>query len=70
MDTIALPEEKIAELEESLPELEAAMSYKLSDAIREGCTVTEQCVGGWVDVEGNMCALSAGLLAAKARHLL
>lgn len=70
MSTITIPEEKITELEERLPELESAMTYSLADAIREGSSVTDQCVGGWVGEDDSVCALSAALLAAKARHLL
>lgn len=66
-----IPDEKVDELAAMLPEVEKAMTYSLADAIREGSTVTEQCVGGWTSDEGNqMCALSAAVLAAKARHML
>lgn len=41
----------------------------LADLIREGSTVTEQEVGGWVS-NGKACALSAAWLAAKARGIL
>lgn len=62
--------DELAPLLEEL-DLEHAMSYSLADAIREGSTVTEQCVGGWVSEDGEkMCALSAALTAVKARHLL
>jgi hypothetical protein len=66
------PDEKVDELAEQLQELdlEHAMSYSLADAIREGSTVTDQCVGNWNDEQGNVCAMSAALLAIKARHLL
>lgn len=40
--------------------------YTLADAIREGCSVTEQAVGAYRKGD-NVCALSAGLIAAKAR---
>lgn len=50
--------------------LEASMNFRLSDLIREGSTVTEQCIGNWNDAQGRTCALSAAYLAAKARHLL
>jgi hypothetical protein len=68
-----IPTEKIEELETQLEELdfEHAMSYSLADAMREGCGITRQYVGGWVDQRGEMmCALSAAALAAKARHLI
>lgn len=70
MDTLALIDTKAAELADNLPELEKAMSYTLADAIREGSTVTGQCVGNWSDEQGNVCALSAALVAVKARHML
>ncbi|HET9118503.1 MAG TPA: hypothetical protein VFN75_10610 [Pseudonocardiaceae bacterium] len=70
VDRIPHAAEKIADLEANLPELEQAMSYSLADAIREGSTVTGQCVGNWHDTEGNVCALSAALLAVKARRML
>jgi len=68
-----IPETKVDELEDTLDELELeqAMTYSLADAIREGSSVTDQCVGGWTDDDGEqMCALSAAALAAKARHLI
>lgn len=43
------------------------MNYRLSDAIREGSTVTKQAVGEWGDGE-TACALSAAVIAAKARN--
>jgi hypothetical protein len=61
---------KVEELAETLPELEDAMTYTLADAIREGSTVTGQAIGGWTDEKGNVCALTAALLAAKARRML
>lgn len=65
-----IPTEKVDELAAKLPELEDAMRYSLADAIREGASVTEQCVGDWEGSNGELCAMSAALLAAKARHLL
>lgn len=61
---------KAKELTDKLPELEKAMTYSLADAIREGSTVSGQCVGGWTDNDGNLCALSAALVAVKARRML
>jgi hypothetical protein len=71
LDTPAL-DEKVTELRETLPEFdfERASRYSLADAIREGSSVTEQKVGGWVGEDSSVCALSAGLLAVKARHML
>lgn len=71
MSSVALiPVKKIDELAASLPELESAMSYSLADAIREGSSVTGHNQNGWVNKDGDMCALSAAMLAVKARHLL
>ncbi len=42
------------------------LNYRLSDAIREGSSVTSQAVGEWGD-GANACALHAGVIAAKAR---
>jgi hypothetical protein len=66
---LALPEHKIAELAESLPELEKAMTYGLAQAIREGSAAGEQMVGGWTGPEGEMCALSAAVAALRARRM-
>lgn len=42
------------------------LKYRLSDAIREGCKVSEQ-AHGWANERGDLCALSAAVVAAKAR---
>lgn len=63
---------KVAELEKQVDDasLEKSMSYTLSDAIREGSTVTGQMRGNWTDETGdNVCAMSAAVLALRARHL-
>ena len=64
-------DEKAAELTEQLrAELGAieltAMEYTLADAIREGSRVTEHNTSSWGD-GASACALTAGLVAAKAR---
>jgi hypothetical protein len=46
--------------------MEVATNYTLADAIREGATVSGQAYS-WTDKEGNMCAMSAAVVAAKAR---
>lgn len=61
---------KAAEIADQLPDLEKAMTYTLADAIREGSSFTEQCVGGFTGPAGEMCALSAALTAVKARHMI
>lgn len=47
-------------------EMEVLTNYTLADAIREGAKASGQAYG-WIDAEGNMCALSAAQAAAKAR---
>lgn len=42
------------------------MKYRLSDAIREGAKVSDQAYT-WAESNGNMCALTAAVTAAKAR---
>ncbi len=62
--------EKHAEvLSGNLAELENAMTYTLSDAIREGSSHTSQALGKFVGSEGDVCALTAALVAIKARHM-
>lgn len=63
---------KVAELEQKidLASLEQAASYSLADAIREGSTVTGHRIGDWTDQTGdNVCAMSAAVIALRARHL-
>lgn len=50
----------------ALIEEKVVTGYTLADAIREGSSVTEQAVGSYRSGD-NVCALSAGLIAAKAR---
>ena len=53
-----------------IAELEAATRpYTLADAIREGATVSGQAYN-WTDNCGNLCALSAAVVAAKSRKFL
>lgn len=47
--------------------LEVATSYTLADAIREGASVSPGQAYDWSDSMGNTCALSAAVVAAKAR---
>lgn len=47
-------------------EMAVATRFTLADAIREGATVSDQAYT-WTDGEGNMCAMSAAVVAAKAR---
>lgn len=64
---MSLVDEKVTELRAVLGEIELKVlgNYTLADAIREGSTVTDQAYN-WGD--GNTaCALSAAVIAAKAR---
>ena len=65
-----LVEEKVDALKEILKATEVKelerMNYRLSDAIREGAQVAGQAYD-WCDTEGNLCAMSAAVVAAKAR---
>ena len=68
-------DEKAAELSEALKaelgeiELKVTTGYTLADAIREGSKVTEHSQQGWGN-GNNACALSAGVIAARARGYL
>lgn len=61
------PVTPVTELRKMLGEIELGVltKYTLADAIREGCKVTEQ-ARGWGS-GGQACALSAAVIAAKAR---
>lgn len=67
-------DEKAAELAENLRselgeiELRVIGNYTLADAIREGSTVSEQAYA-WGNGE-TACALSAAVIAAKARGFM
>lgn len=63
-------EEKVTELKDNLISTDEIkrMNYRLSDAIREGSTVTNQ-AEGWGDGE-NACALHSAVIAAKARGFI
>lgn len=67
-------EEKAAELAANLKadlgeiELNVLTGYTLADAIREGSTVSDQAYT-WGDGE-TACALSAAVIAAKARGFM
>lgn len=61
-------EQVIEELAETLGEIEMDVltGFTLADAIREGCTVTDQAVGTF-GTGRQACALSAARISAKAR---
>lgn len=64
--------EKIKEQIVDVPDVKELerMNYRLSDAIREGSSVTDQAVGAWTSGEDNLCALSAAACAARSRGYL
>lgn len=68
----SLTEQKADELEGIISATEVAelnrMNYRLSDAIREGASVTDK-AEGWGDGQ-KACALHAAVIAAKARHYM
>jgi hypothetical protein len=68
-------DEKAAQLSEQLKadlgeiELKVTTGYTLADAIREGSTVSKHNHYGWGNGE-TACALTAGVIAARARGYL
>lgn len=66
-------ETKVDELRKELDDIEMNVltkGYTLADAIREGCTNTDQ-LSGWNNKDYSMvCALGAAYLAAKARGVV
>lgn len=60
--------EKYDELKASA-EQDDSKPFTLADAIREGAAVTEPNIGGWMGEKGEICALSAAMLAIRARQL-
>jgi len=67
-ETIERNVEKVKEMIDSEKEVASLerMKYRLSDAIREGSKVSDQSYS-WIGENDSMCALSAGIAAAKAR---
>lgn len=68
-----LIEEKVDALKGIIDATEVAslerLNYRLSDAIREGSQVSDKATT-WADSDGSLCALSAAVVAAKARDFL
>lgn len=58
----------IEQIKADLAEIEETVmtGYTLADAMREGSKHTEQ-ARTWLDSNGEVCALSAAFLSAKAR---
>lgn len=61
-------DEQVEQLKQMMGEIElgVATRFTLADAIRDGVQVSDQAYN-WTDGEGNMCAMSAAIVAAKAR---
>lgn len=63
-------EEKVDELKGILDATEISelkrLNFRLSDAIREGASVTEKATNSWGDGE-RACALHAAVISARAR---
>lgn len=59
----------VDQLRKTLGEIELGVltNYTLADAIREGSSVTDKKENGWLGANGEACALSAALIACKAR---
>lgn len=70
---MSLVDEKVEQLQETdelksvLGEIEMGVltRFTLADAIRLGTNVSDQAYD-WCDGEGNLCAMSAGIIAAKS----
>lgn len=65
-------ENKVDELKAELGEIEMKVltSYTLADAMREGCLITKQEIGGWTNEEDTACALSSAVISARARGFI
>ena len=61
-----LDQQAIKTLREQVKDEDKALA--LWDLMREGSTVSEQAIGAWTD-DNKTCALSAAMLAARARGL-
>lgn len=70
METKTKSEEKVDELRGILDATEVRelerLNYRLSDAIREGSSVTSKATGSWGEGE-TACAMHAAVIAANAR---
>lgn len=66
-----LDQKAIARLREELKDFDPSEEkpLSLSDLMREGATVTDQAIGAWTKPTGEVCALSAAMLAARARGI-
>lgn len=66
-----LSQDAIQTLQERLDEFDPENNapLTLADLMREGSSVTDQAIGAWTRPTGETCALSAAMLAARARGL-
>ncbi len=64
-----LDQDAIKSLQERLEGEQTDKPLTLSDLMREGSSVTGQAIGQWTKQTGETCALSAAMLAARARGL-
>lgn len=51
-------------------EMDVLTGYTLADAIREGSSVSDKATNAWTGENGEACALSAAVIACKARGRL
>lgn len=61
--------DSIQALAEQLNDDEPKKEYSLADAMRDGATCTDQAIGAWTGAQGQTCALSAAMLAIRAKGL-
>ena len=64
-----LDQEAVKTLQDRLDGESEDKPLTLSDLMREGSSVTDQAIGTWTKPTGETCALSAAMLAARARKL-
>ncbi len=61
--------ESVATAAEKLKSDEPKKEYSLADAMRDGATCTDQAISAWTTSVGETCALSAAMLAIRAKGL-
>ena len=64
-----LDQDSIQRARDTLEALSDVKPYTLADAMREGSMFTDQAIGAWTTPVGETCALSAAMLAIRARGL-
>jgi hypothetical protein len=63
-----LDQDAVQQLKEQVKD-DKSRVVTLADLMREGATVSNQAIGTWVTEDNKTCALSAAMLAARARGL-